>query len=552
MGKQSRRNRAKRQASPLDTAPAALVPRADSEGPRTDGWSNLFTKVGVSGRDKRLSSAFYAPCALTEPELEDLFHGNDLAARICSLPAQEATRQWIRLKIDETEEGAEDPQAPEDKPGSEAKADAFGAMPAQAPEAKAKVQERDAQRAAAKDEQAARLEQAKKIAQHLQTIGAQGYVSEALTWARCFGGAVIYVGADTGAGDDPAVPLDLARVQAVRFLTVFHRYEVRVAEWDQDLMSETYGQPLYYEPITYAPGIMVSYGQKIHASRVIHFDGPLTTRRRKRHNQGWSDSVFTRVYEVLRGYGAAWDGADALIQDFAQAVIKIKGLADAMASNGEDAVKARLELMDLSRSVLRALVMDAEHEDFERKPTPLTGLPELLDRWMHRVSAATGIPVALLFGMSPGGLNATGESDIRFFYDAIRVFQETELRPKLEKLLRIVLSAKEGPTGGEPEGWSFEFAPLWQMSDTEKADLRLKTAQTDAIYLDRQVLAPDEVAGSRWGGDEYSIETTMDDEARQVMREAEEIQAERDHEAALAAAAGAAESGGRPGGPPAF
>lgn len=482
MSRRSKRLRREKAAQ----AEAALVrlegpANTDCEiGTNLDGWENFATKMGNAKRDKRLSAVFCEPPYMFGPELEDIYHGNDLANRICTLPAQEATRAWVELKIDD--DGTD---------------------------------------------QVARQDTVKSVEQSMQTLGVQARVAEAITWARLFGGSIIYVGADTGSTDDPTLPLDLERVQSIRFLTVFHRFEVMITDWDQDPLSPTYGQPLYYRPIRLitpqgSAQELANQYTKIHASRVIHFDGTKCTRLRRRRNQGWSDSVIVKLYEVLRGYGVTWDSAEALMQDFAQAVLKIKGLADMMAANGEDAVKARIELMDYARSVIGTMLLDAEHEDFERKPTPLTGLPELIDRWLYRVSSATGIPITLLFGMSPGGMNATGESDVRFFYDSIRTYQENELRPGLEKLFKIILCAKDGPTAGaEPPGWSFCFVPLWQLSDPEKASMRKTVAETDALYLDRDVISASEIAQSRFGGDDYSQDTSLDTEARQLMSNAE-------------------------------
>ncbi len=463
--------------------------RADAGAPdaRLDGWINFLTKMGDENRDKRLASYFGQPRTLnTYPELEALFHGNDLANRICTLPAVEMTREWFELKID----------APD---GEEAQKTA--------------------------DERAALSQD---IQQQLQTLGAQSKITEALTWARLFGGSIVYIGADTGPADDPELPLDPTSVQAVRFLTVMDRHEVRIVEWDGDPLSPTYGDPLFYEVITSTTrkGTPLRFGSKIHASRVLHFDGTKTTRRRKRmFNTGWADSIFVKLYDVMRGYGHTWESVETLMADFAQAVIKIKGLAEMMATHGEDKVKARLDLMDTSRSVLRALMLDADFEDYERKPTPLTGLPDLIDRWLYRVASAAGVPITLLFGMSPGGLNATGESDTRFFYDMICTQQEEMLRPQLEKLLRIMLSAAQGPTKGkEPDSWSFDFVPLWQMSDKEKAELRRTQADTDSKYFDMAVLTQDEIAASRFGGDDYSLETSLDLEARNTMKRTYEEQ----------------------------
>ena len=58
------------------------------------------------------------------------------------------------------------------------------------------------------------------------------------------------------------------------------------------------------------------------------------------------------------------------------------------------------------------------------------------------------------------------------------------------------------------------FNPLWQMTEAERVDIRLKQSQADVAYINAQVLTPEEVASSRFGGDAYSIETKLDLEAR--------------------------------------
>jgi uncharacterized protein len=250
---------------------------------------------------------------------------------------------------------------------------------------------------------------------------------------------------------------------------------------------------------------------------------------------------------VIRGYDHTWTSAEQLMQDFAQAVIKIKGLAEMMATNGEARVRARMETMDASRSVLRAVMLDAEWEDFERKPTPMTGLPELLDRWLHRVSAAAEIPITLLFGMSPGGLNATADGDIEFFYNMIKTKQERDLRPQLEKFFKVLLCSKDGPTqGAEPEGWSFDFEPLWQMSDKEKAELRKSVAETDILYIDRGVLNPQTVTENRFMGDQYSMETSVDQESQNALGDANAMP---EDEAAALLGTGVPAGPGTPGAP---
>lgn len=483
MGKRSRAKRREQRQARADS----LVNVPDLTGDvvrsaRADGWENLITMVGTS-RDKRGATQAGAPVDLTQDQCEALYHGNDTAHRICRVPAEIMTRAWVRLKVDG------DPEA-----DGEARADLI-----------------------------------RYTHRHLETLRAKKRFCEALTAARKTGGSIIFIGADTGTNDDPALELDVSRVRAVRFLTVFDRFEVKIGEWDRDPVSPTYGEPLYY---------IVGNGTRIHASRVLRFDGTDTSRMRRRHNGGWCDSVFVRMFEALRGYGATWDAVEVLMQDFAQMIVKLKGLAEAMATGGEAAIKGRLELMDLSRSVMNALVMDAEHEEAKREATPTAGLPELLTQWMYRLASAAEMPMTLLFGTSPGGLNATGESDTRNWYDTVSAWQEAQLGPQVERLFEIVLAAREGPSGGRPpESWHYEFVPLWQMSEREKAELHKIQAEADAQYIELGVVTEGEVAASRFAGDEYSTDTRLDLKARSLLERTEAAEEAVRQEAAAKAEA---------------
>ena len=125
------------------------------------------------------------------------------------------------------------------------------------------------------------------------------------------------------------------------------------------------------------------------------------------------------------------------------------------------------------KSIARSIFLDAESgEDFTRETVNFAALPDLMVQMALTVSGATQIPVAILFGQAPAGLNATGESDMRQFYDRISAYQETSIRPKVERLLALIAGRDV----------KIDFAPLWEMSDTEKAAVRLTQAQADQAY----------------------------------------------------------------------
>lgn len=430
---------------------------------RLDGWDNFLTGVNTS-RDKRGYACIEAPQVFDQRDLENFYRGNDLAKRICNLPAFEMVRKGWELDVDDDNEGAADTK--------------------------------------------------KGVHEYLRKLQANRAIFRALVFSRLYGRCYLLLGIDDGQRADKPVNWD--RVKALRYINILDPFAIRVFEIERDPFNENFGKPSLYQLNTTSQATTM-----VHASRVIAFDGSIMTPYMERQGTGAAtstagvayvpDSVFVPLYKVLRDYDSTWDNAAILIQDFSQAVIKMRGLAEMMAAHGEQAVRDRMEIIDTSRSVLRAVLLDAELEDFKREPTPLTGLPDLMDRWLHRVSAAAEIPITLLFGMSPGGMNSTGESDLENFYNAIEARQESDLRPALDTLVRTVMRAKDGPTAGqEPETWNIEFNKLWQLDEIETATLRKTIAETDQIYITNQVTAPNEVALSRFGGESYSTETTID------------------------------------------
>ena len=99
--------------------------------------------------------------------------------------------------------------------------------------------------------------------------------------------------------------------------------------------------------------------------------------------------------------------------------------------------------------------------------------------------------------------------------------------------MELLFLSKEGPTGGKiPEIWDLRFAPLWQMTEAESAELRNKQADTDVKYLQAGVVLPEEIGLSRFRPEGWSAETQIDREARESLLEDVEESLEGDPAAA--------------------
>jgi phage-related protein (TIGR01555 family) len=417
-----------------------------------DGWTNILTGLGIAGRDKRVSTDFAQSYTLSREELAILYEGDDVCALACDLLPAEMFREWIRIPID-----------------------------------------RDG-----------------KIEDKLSALGVRQKFEEASVWGRLYGGAGIVVGVSDGKRMDQ--PLDFERVRSIDWLTVLDRHELYIDSKYSDPRSAKFGEPEYYTIRTVGDR-GPTWSQRVHESRVISFPGARTSRQKKAQNSGWDDSIIQKTFDVIRDYNAVHSSSAQLAQDFAQAVYKIKGLADMLSADDDEDVLKRLAFLDLARSVARAIPLDAESEEFERKTTPVTGLPDLIDRQTQRLSLALGIPVSRLIGTSPGGLNNTGENEQRNLNNAVRAMQATVIRPRLSWIIDLV--AREvgvKPEQGDHVAWT--FAPLWQPTAKEQAETRKITAETDKLYIDAGVIDAVEVAESRFGGDEYGTETVLDRDVR--------------------------------------
>jgi phage-related protein (TIGR01555 family) len=377
---------------------------------------------------------------------------------------------------------------------------------------------------------------AEKMHSKWEELGLTPALWDAISYERAYGGAAILLGVN-----DMQVswqlPLNLKTVTSFDFLTTLQPDELIPETYYENPTAPKYGQVELWRlrPHGVGRGGFISE-QLIHETRLILFPGIRVSRKRgDQPYEGWGDSVLSRVRRVLFDFGVAWSAAGYLMRDFAQGVYKMKDFDIMAAENNTTAVKARLQALEMGRSFSRIVVVDKE-DDFQRQQTPISGMPETLDRFAVRIAAAGDIPVTRLMGQSPAGLNATGNADIRFWYDKIAGLQDRKLRPRLEYIAQVTFAALKIK---EPEHWSFRFRPLWQATEKEMAEARMIQAQADSINITNCVLSAEEVALNRYGGDEYSFETVIDFEARAKLepaadapvksqRELDEEEAERE------------------------
>lgn len=452
---------------------------------RFDSWKNALTGLGMADRDKLTATQFVNSKRITDELAEALYHDDDLMAIIAEALPEDATRRGWRLSLEGEEESE---------------------LPSLAEEYEKKLDFRDA-------------------------------FQEAAIWGRVFGGAVVYLGIDDG--QEEHEPVAFESISRIRFATVLTKREIQPCAYYNDPHNDDkFGQPSLYRlngVQILGPDLSESAGSaknmdgrqftenvKIHESRLLRFDGGRTSIRRRAKNNGWSDSIYQKIFDVMTQFDGCFRATAHLMQDAQQGVFKIQNLMDMISSGDKEVLQTRMELVDMSRSVARAIMVDADLENFERSSISLAGISDILQVQMIRLATAAKMPVTRLFQRSPAGQNSTGKSDTRNWYDVVEAYQTLRLQSKLEKWYRILFYAEDFEYElKESDKWSVRFNKLWQLSDKEQAELEKTVAEKDKINIDSGAILAEEVALNRWKAGGFSMDTQIDIDVRKEMLKAE-------------------------------
>lgn len=425
---------------------------------RKDGWLNLFTGLGTRA-DKTKSTRAVPTGFLLDAEKEIIYADDGLGARIVDLLPEDMMKQGWHYVFENEKEG---------------------------------------------------FDNYSKIYNHIfKEIRANYKIAQALKWARLYGGALILLGVYDGESLDQ--PLNLNKIKNFENLKIIPRNNVMYGTMEFQMNPELphYGQVEYY-PVTFYTGRQYQM-QRVHYSRVIEIKGieipsseasliPMEFRY-------WGLSVFQRIQDRLKELGSSFSSLANLLNELTIGKYKYKDLAQIMSSDdGGELVQKRLQAMDLMKSVFHSVLLDTD-ESFERDTLSFSGVSDVMYQFMMMTSAATGYPMTKLFGISPGGLNSTGEADMYQYYDMVKAKQETELLPIIERLVKIISEWQNIP---EPE---IVFNPLEQMTEKEQAELEAKKAdseykkmQTYQGYIDMGIMSPEIVEELEFGDTLQKIE----------------------------------------------
>jgi uncharacterized protein len=340
-------------------------------------------------------------------------------------------------------------------------------------------------------------EKADEVSDFLEAYAPETQTLHGLIWGRLYGGAATWF----GNGDPAERPFQLG--DRVDFLRTIDRRFLHPVQNPGTLDNQ--GCATLYEVRT-AQGKVIG---TVHASRLVVYPGEMTDDLTRQALGHWDLSVLQRPFNALRSDGTVWKAAEYLMTEASMGVFKIKNLTSLVAAGQKALLSTRLAILNLGKSFAKSMTLDKDTEDYSREPIAFAGIPDLTDRALKRVASAAEIPVSVLIGEAPAGLNATGDNDLRWFLMQVQAYRMHVVQKRALRIIRALLAQPGSPVREAAPKVGIMWPDLWTPSASEMADIFLKFSQGDVNYATAQIALPEEIALSRFGAAGWSGVTTI-------------------------------------------
>ena len=297
-----------------------------------------------------------------------------------------------------------------------------------------------------------------------------------LKWGRLYGGAVGLI-MIKGQENNLEEPLDLREVFPGTFdgIYILDRWTGVAPDVGlvKDMSDPDYGLPEYYNISFPESGISA----RVHHSRIIRFIGRELPFLEKIAEIYWGESEVEAVYEDIVKHDNVTTNVAALTFRANIDTMEVQNLDQLFSIGSVKQQQIFWNTMQAQNVLKSNFGMQLVNKGDQIKNTQYTfsGLKDVYDMMCLELSGASKIPMTKLFGRSPSGMNATGESDLQNYYDYIDTQRESVLKPIIYKLLPILCMSAWGAV---PEGIDITFPPLWTPTAKEMAEIIKQKTET--------------------------------------------------------------------------
>jgi phage-related protein (TIGR01555 family) len=323
----------------------------------------------------------------------------------------------------------------------------------------------------------------KEIEEGFERFGVRKVLRQVALHIGYFGGCLVFI--DTGSLD-LETPLnfgsgsgEMVKGALRRFVTVEPVNVCPGFYESSDPLSEDF----------YKPTSWMIMSRPVHASRVIRAHGPLPSQLLLPSYNFMGIPQAQILWDYVKHFQRDRVSASDMLNKYSTKVLKTN--MDAFL-NGQmdDGLFNRIRYFAQMADNEGVLAIDKDREDFVKVESMLSGVTDIVQQALELICAVNSTPVVKTLGLSPKGFNATGDIDLRNYYDRISALQEQQMAPVLDVMLRIVQIHLFGEVDG---AIGYKFNPLSEEDKQMSATVRKTLADTAVLYLDRGVVSPEEV-----------------------------------------------------------
>lgn len=321
------------------------------------------------------------------------------------------------------------------------------------------------------------------IENELKKLHIKDLFHKAVTTAGYMGGAFIFI--DTGE-DDLTLPLAINDLSAelkegskVKFVVV-DPVNVSPIEYNCiDPLRDDYMRPRMWQVL----------GKRVHASRLLTFVENQPPMLLKPNYNFLGIPQAQILWDYVMHFNQTRASTARLLEKISLLVVQTDMDAVLSDEHGIELFDAKMEFLERYRNNDSVFVCDKESEGVMNVQTTIAGCTDVVRQSLELIACINRTPAVKLLGISPSGFNATGESDLKNYYDYIASKQEL-YREQIQTIINVIQLCE---FGNIDPAITFKFEPLNEENKASQA----MTAQTKIGALtqlvDRQAMSAEEL-----------------------------------------------------------
>ena len=333
----------------------------------------------------------------------------------------------------------------------------------------------------------------------LDSLNLQSVLAQQIVFQRSNGDGYLTIGVKELNPTSTDTPIDPENLLDVAFVHSFGQAHIKAYQTNDDPTSIDYGkeQAIVVQPTTNGYTVNKNGDQiadpkpvetvVIDQSRYCHISLD------KFEDDLHGTSVIQRCKNQIKNMSIATETVGKMLREFTFKIVKSDSLM------GESSVKFRQDKEEMSQSLnTEATAFINSEDDIVKLSTPTNGINTLLDFAWQDLAATSNIPKSVLTGEQAGTL-AGASQDVVNYYDTVKAMQEQELKPEIEKIVKLLFWAQDVGDGSvDPDSidWHIEFNPLWTPDDKTMAQTNLINTQAAVARVGAGMQAPDEAMAS--------------------------------------------------------